>query len=395
MVAGSDKGNVMIQGPNNAKSLSLVGGTSGDYFGVATRGQFSSDYIAGDLGVDSLALNGGGTYGDGDFTKVSGIEWLSLGGATTYTISLGSTLQSVGVTTLYGGSGNDVINQTTADTLSIFIDAGRGSDSIILPDLNFLINDTINGGSGGYASDTLSITSLTSNVDDSSFIYVSNIEHLNLGGTSNINLGLYVQAAGIKQINAVTLPGSTLAAIGMNASSYTTSGITLNGAANTSGVSLLGGNLADSIVGGSGVDTIQGWSPNYQMASDLQISGVFEQTADTLTGGGGADRFILGTEAGNAYTAAANGAGQLVGAADYAYITDFVVSSTSSLSDVLQLHKFTGGTFSGGASDYTVLAVTGDALYNTQIFQKSDNNLIANLQVTGTQANILNNAIFV
>jgi len=297
----------------------------------------------------------------------------------------------VGVTTLYGCSGVDTINQSTADTLSIFIDSGRGSDYITVPDLNFLINDTINGGSGGNASDTLCINALSTTVDDSNFINVFNIEHLNVGGAAIVNVGYFAdQQAHIKQINAIIPTGATTVAIGMNASAYTQSGITLNGAANTSAVSLLGGNLSDSIVGGTGADTIRGWSPDYQMASDLQISGVFEQTADTLTGGAGADRFILGTEAGNAYTAAANGANQLVGAADYALITDFVQGT-----DVLQLHKFTGSTFTGGASDYTVLAVTGDALYNTQIFQKSDNNLIANLQVTGTQASILSNAIFI
>jgi serralysin len=119
---------------------------------------------------------------------------------------------------------------------------------------------------------------------------------------------------------------------------------------------LLGGQGSDSLVGGAGNDTLSGFG----------LNGIDQ--VDTLTGGSGADRFVLGDNAGVSYL----GFG-------YAFITDF----SALQGDKVQLF--------GSASDYTLdksAAWGGD----TAIFRGTD---LIGIVDNNTSFSLATNAIFV
>ena len=101
------------------------------------------------------------------------------------------------------------------------------------------------------------------------------------------------------------------------------------GAGNSLDNSLIGNSVANSLYGGDGNDTLTAGGSN---------SGQGQK--DTLTGGSGADYFVLGNENGAFYD---DGNASNPGVGDYAYIIDFTVGE-----DFLVL--------SGSVSDYTVKA---------------------------------------
>jgi Ca2+-binding RTX toxin-like protein len=128
----------------------------------------------------------------------------------------------------------------------------------------------------------------------------------------------------------------------------------VNGFGNSLANTLIGANSQDILlVGGAGSDSIFGGSGNDQLlgASDGLANGGISEI-DTLTGGSGADVFVLGTDTGVLYN---DGIASNAGIADYALITDYNVSQ-----DFLQLK--------GAASNYylgahTVSGVTGQGLF--------------------------------
>jgi Ca2+-binding RTX toxin-like protein len=83
---------------------------------------------------------------------------------------------------------------------------------------------------------------------------------------------------------------------------------------------IIGGNQNSKLTGGGGSDSITGGNKNDQLAgTDRNTRDTSE--VDTLTGGGGRDKFILGDRAGAYYLGGSNN--------DYALITDFNIFQDS------------------------------------------------------------------
>jgi hypothetical protein len=84
---------------------------------------FNNDTLDGGSGIDTLNIRVAATLHDGSFANVSGFEVLSLTGSSS--AYLGSLAAAAGITSIFGGSGNNTITLGSGDTLGLTVsDAG-------------------------------------------------------------------------------------------------------------------------------------------------------------------------------------------------------------------------------------------------------------------------------
>jgi Ca2+-binding RTX toxin-like protein len=148
-----------------------------------------------------------------------------------------------------------------------------------------------------------------------------------------------------------------------------------------------GGSGNDSLNGGSGNDTMMGGAGNDSLIGCSNVIYGGKGEIDKLTGGAGADLFVLGTSSAGRFYANA-------GRADYALITDFTPGS-----DQLQLKGEASNYFLGASG---VTGVTGSGVFfdtNNNHALDTRDELIAILQGANTTAltaaNTINVAKFV
>ncbi|MBD9446917.1 DUF5801 repeats-in-toxin domain-containing protein [Rhizobium sp. RHZ01] len=255
-------------------------------FGATLTG---ADTVDGGAGSDTLTFadSNGATN---DLDKVTNIETITLGAATTNVttvdalVAAGATLtvngsalssgqsltwngaaETDGSFNITGGAGSDTITGGARDDI---ITSGAGNDTLAGGDGNdkFVLAgnltnaDTINGGAG---NDTLTFTDSNGATND--LDKVTNIETITLGAaTTNVTT-----------VDTLVASGATLKVDGSALTSSQT--LTWNGAAETNGAfNITGGAGNDSITGGSGADRINGGAGG-----------------DTLYGGGGKDTFVI------------------------------------------------------------------------------------------------------
>lgn len=287
-----------------------------------------------------------------------------------------------GSDSLNGGSGNDLLfgfktlDNTTLrgdiDTLS----GGAGKDTFVVP----YIYDDLNPSSAGTADYAL-IKDLKSS-DDS----------IQLTGAKS-NYFLAASPAGLPQGTALFFdkPGSqtdeligiveAVTNLNLNASYFTTtvddkfSGTDADdkfdgGDGNDS---LVGNGGKDNLIGGNGNDTLWGASQGNPFSTP---SSKGKDQIDTLTGGAGIDKFILGEALsfrGSRFELVYydNSSNTTAGTTDYALITDF-----NSSQDVIQL--------AGKSTNYTLAATSGSLPKGAGIYVNKPNTepdeLIAILQ---------------
>jgi Ca2+-binding RTX toxin-like protein len=259
----------------SANSLTWNGGNE-------TNGKFS---IVGGAGSDNLT---GGLGGD-TITGGGGTDTLA-GGAGSDSITGGS-----GSDSLSGGTENDTISGGGgSDTL----DGGAGDDTFVYllqADLvaGNAIVDSIVGESG---TDVLSIgtngTFFTIAMADSwtRVQTVETIKAVSNSETLSITLNANAATAGITTVDISA--GTKASGNVVDASAYTTTNITILGAAGSN--TLTGGAFSDTITGGAASDTIDGSTGNDSIiggAGSDQITGGLG--ADTMTGGADVDTFVI------------------------------------------------------------------------------------------------------
>ena len=349
LIGGNGNSSYLIGGAGPA-AATLSGGTGSDLFILSSTAQIGTESISGGQGADTLAVSAAGSFSD-NFTRVAGIEGLSLTGASA--VTLGSAAANTGISSVFGGVGNSTFVQAQNNTLgggntpvAVTLAGGTLNDLFSIYGSAYLSGDSIVGGVG---ADTLYLA--TASTLTNAFAKVTGVEALSLTGASQVTLGSSGQAAGIATViggNATNL---------IDASAYTTA-VTISDSASTVASGLFGGTAADSIVGGSGIDTLKGYSG----AASLNSAN------DTMRGGSGADLFIMAVAAdtNNAYGR---------GASNTAYVTDF----TSGVGgDVVQLHQF-----GAGSADYsTLLSGSNLSIYHTST--QTPANLVTVLTQTGT-----------
>ena len=335
---GFDLGSSLVSGVNN---LVYTGST-----GALLSGNRSADSIAGASGNDTLVdtLSGSDTLLGGRGTNsyivnnaTDRIIDAGIGSViqSSVSVNLASTLISGVNNLVYTGTGNAML---LGNSNANFLDASAATNGVSLN--GGAGKDTLLGGSG---NDTLVGNGFSSLV----------------GGSA---ANTYIVSSTADQITDAGSGSVIRSAVGFNLGSSLVSGVNnlvYTGAGN---VSLLGNSSVNSIAGGAGKDTIQGWAGT--AASNA--------ASDTLSGGAGSDSFILSV-AGQTDNAYGNGTGAV------AKITDFQGGSTG---DKLVLHNY--GTGHVGSAGYQTIS-GGAGILDVYNYQGSDpNHLVAHLTLAGT-----------
>jgi Ca2+-binding RTX toxin-like protein len=281
-------------------------------------GNAAANTLDGGVGVDSLFGGTGNDYYIIDTTadvvsEAAGVDIDSvLANVGGYTLAGNAEVLVLGVTTATTGYGNSTANTLIGNAAANTLDGGVGSDSL----------------AGGAGNDYYIVDSVNDVVSEVASAGIDSVEANVSGYVLGANVEILIVQSGVNGF------GNSLAN-------------TLIGA-NSQDILLVGGAGSDSIFGGSGNDQLLG-------ASDgLANGGIGE--IDTLTGGSGADVFVLGTDTGVLYN---DGIASNAGIADYALITDYNVSQ-----DFLQLkgaasNYYASTTMVGGLSGLGVYLETG------------------------------------
>ena len=333
-----------IQLEKNYTALYLDGSDSStNSFTINDRYPLSSDTLLGGEGIDTLQIATADSIFDTDLAHVNSVEVLQLTGSSD--VTLGEKADYAGIATVIGGAGSSTITHADKNYNALYLDASNGVRNLfVINDESQLALDTIIGGTG---NDTLQVAT-GARFDDTALANVSLTEVLQLAGSSDVTLASAAGTAGISSIYG----GS--GATSLDASAMTRS-LLIDASAGSGSSLLQAGSGADHVTGGSGADTLQGWSTTGNSASD------------TLFGGAGADLFVLGNAAANAYGSGGSNA----------LLSDFTGGT-----DALQLHDY--GT---GATSYRVDANAGSG-YTHQLFDTNSGSdvLLANINYVGSDA---------
>jgi Ca2+-binding RTX toxin-like protein len=397
--SGSDSISQLSAGPG---AVTLIGGTSADYFGVSSWSQLSSDSIIGSGRGDTLSLGfADTTHLNDSFGNIAGINALQLSSASAVTLGGNSAL--IGISSVYGGIGGDSFTHLASASQAVAFTGGfAGPNSYNISTISQLASDTI---VGGHGNDTIFLGA-AGNIADSSLAHVSGVAAIQLSSQSSITLGgnaasdhlasVFGGTGGdtftqtVADTLATTLSGGSGGAnsfIIANSSILANDSIRGGGAVDSLIITSASQTLTDSnffrvssveilrtangsnsvtvgtraqnagistIIGGTGNDLINASA----YTSNVSLNGGGSATsADTLTGstGAGVDTFVLGTTATPFYGTTSAG----TGAANYAVVNNF------NGSDRLQLSSSQLGHYSLGAlHDNSSRSSTAFGLYD-------------------------------
>jgi serralysin len=256
----------------SAGSDTLLGSQDGSnlfLFGNAADLAISS--IVGGNVSDTLDISGPADISDDSFQKMESVDVVRLNAQSS--IELGIKAQTSGLATLHGSDQGDSVTLDEEFTSPLTLIGGNGDDFYSFADPIQLAANSLSGGNG---TDTLEIGG-GGILDEASFLQMQGIDVLRVLEATKILMGTTSSVSGISSlIGSDAIDGDYFAGF------------------NVRGLLMEGNN---------GDDTLQGFGS------------IAKSVTDTLTGGFGADLFVIGNADGNAYTSE--------GDDDYALITDF------------------------------------------------------------------------
>jgi serralysin len=297
--------NATLRGTSNNDTLlsagsdTLIGSRDGKnlfIFGNANDLAISS--IVGGSGSDTLQISGPADISDDSFQNMESVEAVRFKSQSS--VVLGIKAQNSGLATLQGSDKGDTVTLDTEFTSPLTLIGGAGDDFYSFADPIQLTTNSLRGGGG---TNTLEIGG-GGILDETSFLQMQGIDILRVLEASTIFMGTNAFNSGISSLIGSDQNDDFVATPD---SGFDTRGILMDGSA--------------------GNDTLQGFGS------------IRKNVIDTLTGGLGADLFVIGNTGGNAYSSRGND--------DYALITDFNQNG----GDRLQLF--------GNQSYYTASATEG------------------------------------
>ena len=271
-------------------------------------------------------VSGGVVTNDSTFAKITAGTVEVLSGTGAIALTVGSNALNAGINTVNVGSSGLTV-AASFGTSALTINGSTNTTTFTLQGVEAGSRTIV----AGTASDTLVLAGAGAQT---------------LGTVIGVDVITFTSGTSLT-LSSAFYQGTTGTTIttGTNASTVVGTGV-------LSKLSIIGSSsVADTFVGGSASDTLQGWSGS---ASSL---------VDSLTGGAGADYFVVGSSAGNMYT----GTG-------YAFITDFGLGD----SDQILVQDYTGDTTAG----YT-FGISGTAFTLTQT---SSGSIIAQGNLSGSYA---------
>jgi serralysin len=343
---------------NDNLAATLVGGTGNDSFDIYSKSQFVADSIVGGAGVDQVKILSAATLTDANFSKVQSEEVLQLWRGSQ--AALGAVAGAAGFSTISAINGAITLNASEENARGLTYNLSTnaaGGDSIVGTSLgdNFYVNggyfalETLNGGLG---NDTLSIRNAVTLSD--SFANKSSIEVLSLSGASAVSLGAAAQTTGIKTVIAGS--GNTyVRQLGNDNLATTLVGGTGNDSFDIYSKSQF---VADSIVGGSGVDQVKILSA--ATLTDANFSRVQSEEVLQLWGGSQAMLGAAAGAAGFSTISAINGAITLNAAGENARGLTYNLSLNSAGGDSI-VGTSLGDSFIVNGKNFTLETLNGGA----------------------------------
>ncbi len=440
-VIGGSGSNTITQTVDNETSLYLDGSdATSNLFVMADGIELAGNTILGGVGSDTLQLVAEDVLGDEAFTNHRDIEIVQLTGSGD--ITLGEKADFAGISTVIGGTGNSIFTQLERSYSSLYLDGSEsGTSYFALNDGGQLAANTLVGGEG---NDTLQIATAET-VLDTDFTNTTSVEVLRLTGSSDVTLGEKADFAGISTVIGGT-GSSTITHADRNYNALYLDGS--NGSTNLFVINDETALALDTIIGGSGNDTLQLTTgvrledttlENVSLVEVLQLSDTSDVTLgsaaasagiSTVYGGSGATSLDAsamtgslvidaGAGSGASFLKTGSGADNITGGSGADTLTGWV-SDANTATDTLFggagadlfvlgdeagngygeggsraiISDFAGGTdylqlhdYGNGASSYRVDANAGSG-YTHQLFDTNSGSdvLLANINYTGSDA---------
>jgi hypothetical protein len=325
-------------------AISFIGSSGNDRFVVNNQAGFTAATIinAGVGSADTIITGNGITTTDALFSNIAAGTMEVLNGTTGAALTIGSNAANAGINSILSGTYGVTVNASFG-TGALSITGTGGTITLFRTETG---NTSINAGSAS-SSETLLLASTGAQTLGS----VIGIETITMTAGSTLTLGAsFYQGT----------TGTTITT-GTNASTVLGTGVlsrlTING--NSA--------VADTFVGGSNNDTLKGWS-----LSNTSL-------VDSLTGGLGADNFVLGDATDNFYT----GTG-------YAFIADFGLGG----SDIISVNDY-GTAVDAGAYVFGIGSGSTFTLTNANNSQILAQGNLAGAYATATAAGLTSSLILI
>jgi len=362
----ADGGGNSITLDASSKGVTLLGGNGADIFNYSISTLNSSDTLYGGLGNDTLSFLDTGSIDASNLLHVNEIEYIQLA-AGTNTLNIGSgysILGSASDDTIIGGVGYDNV-----------VNAGNGNDTFKFALADFTAGDIINGGlgvntleftdngtisviAGNYTNiqkiqfSSLGANTITLNLDGISLIGGSDNDTFNYAIANLSSADSIVGGSGIDTLafsNSGTIDASSMfnSVSGIEVIQLSSAGINTVTNFSKTGVSLVGGSAADTITGTSAANTIYGGSGN-----------------DIINGGGGADLLYgdNGDDTFNFSISNLTAVGTLVGGSgnDTIVLSDAGTIATTNIDSSVEFLQLASGTNTLNVGNISVLGTSGN-----------------------------------